>query len=66
MCFVALQCWDRGESTNYVISLWVHKSFDTQFEQRCWYWLKMDAELLLLFFLVNLVFEHVRSERDII
>ena len=28
-------------------------------------WLKMDAELLL-FFLLNLVFEHVRSERDII
>ena len=27
---------------------------------------KMDAELLLLFFLLNLVFEHVRSERDII
>ena len=26
----------------------------------------MDAELLLLFFLLNLVFEHVRSERDII
>ena len=25
----------------------------------------MDAELLLLFFLLNLVFEHVRSERDI-
>ena len=22
----------RGESTNYVISLWVHKSFGTQFE----------------------------------
>ena len=26
----------------------------------------MDAELLLLSFLLNLVFEHVRSERDII
>ena len=26
----------------------------------------MDAELLLLFFLLNLVFEHVRSERDIV
>ena len=26
----------------------------------------MDAELLLLFFLLNLVFEHARSERDII
>ena len=26
----------------------------------------MDVELLLLFFLLNLVFEHVRSERDII
>ena len=29
-------------------------------------WLKMDAELLLLFFHLNLVFEHVRSEREII
>ena len=27
---------------------------------------EMDVELLLLFFLLNLVFEHVRSERDII
>ena len=26
----------------------------------------MDAELLLLFFVLNLVFEDVRSERDII
>ena len=51
----------RSDSTDYVINLWVHKSFGTQFEYleniSCCYCLKMNVEMLLLFFLLNLVVE---------
>ena len=32
ICIILSSLKNRGENTNYVISLWVHKSFGTQFE----------------------------------